>query len=497
MEEISKSEKKQYRSSFGATILFSGVQFYQIIIRIVKSKFIALLIGPAGMGIASLLHTTTDLISATTNLGLKTSGVKSVATSYSYNDIQKIAETITVLRRLILLTGLGGMIICALFSPFWSVVSFGNSSYTLAFIFISLIILFEQLNNGELVLLQGMQRKKYLAKANIIGQTLSLLLTIPLYYLWGINAIVWVLVLSALVTLVTTKYYTYKLNVPKSNVSWKETFLKGKDMITLGTFLSLQFLMAQINLYIIRNYVSRIGGIEEVGLYSAGTAIVTTYLGLIFSAIATDYFPRLAATKDNVELKKAVHTQAEITILLFTPLIIAFIVFIKPIIVLLYSEDFLPIEFMLYWAIGATLFQAMAWAVSYTLLAKAKPSQFFLNELFCACYSVPLKLAGYSLWGLTGFGLATFAAYILYLIQVLIVTKKIFDFVYMSSIWNIFLRLSSLVLLAVIIKFGLPTSTVWKYSCGTIILIISSVYVLLLLDRRMNLLSLVKKRFVK
>ena len=39
----------------------------------------------------------------------------------------------------------------AFFAPLWSNVSFGNDEYVGAFIFVSLLILFEQLNNGELV----------------------------------------------------------------------------------------------------------------------------------------------------------------------------------------------------------------------------------------------------------------------------------------------------------------------------------------------------------
>jgi PST family polysaccharide transporter len=96
-----------------------------------------------------------------------------------------------------------------------------------------------------------------------------------------------------------------------------------------------------------------------VGLYTAGTAIVTSYIGLIFSAIATDYFPRLAATRNNEELSVSVRTQAELTISLLAPLVVAFIVFCKPVIILLYSDQFLPIEYMMYWSIGAVLIQAM------------------------------------------------------------------------------------------------------------------------------------------
>lgn len=487
-----QGEKQRYQSSLGATLLFSGVQFYQIFIRVIKSKFIALFIGPVGMGISSLLHTTAELISASTNLGLKTSGVKTVSAAYGDNDHTTIAKTVTVLRRLIMLTGLIGTAICAVFAPLWSNVSFGNDEYVGAFIFVSLLILFEQLNNGELVLLQGMRQKKSLARANVIGQTLSLLWTVPLYYFYGLNAIVWVLVLSPLIAFCISRYYTYKLKLDTARVTWRETFQIGREMIKLGFFLSLQFLMQNAIVFIIRNFVSARGGVAEVGLYSAGTAIVTTYLGLIFSAIATDYYPRLAATKNNEELKAAVHTQAEISILLFAPLIVAFFVFIKPVIILLYSDKFLPIEGMMYWAVGATLMQAMGWAVSYTLLAKAKPYQFFFNEVLASCYTVPLRLVGYAIYGLAGFGIATLIGYSIYLVQVLIITRRLFKFNYSGFIWQLFFLLNIPVVLTALLKYYLPT--IWGFVAGSLVLIATTIYMLRQLNQKMGLKALMYKR---
>ena len=169
-----KQRKNSYRDNFKTTILFSFVQIYRIFIRIVRSKFVAMFLGPEGMGITSLLHSTTDLISASTNMGLKTSGVRSVAAANSLQDQAKIAEISTVVRRLIMITGLFGMLICACFSPLWSLNSFGNYDYTWAFVIVSVVILLDQLNYGELVLLQGLQKRTFLAKANIIGQTISL-----------------------------------------------------------------------------------------------------------------------------------------------------------------------------------------------------------------------------------------------------------------------------------------------------------------------------------
>ena len=487
-----KSQKHNYRSSFGATLLFSGVQIYQILVRLIRSKFIALFLGPTGMGITSLLRSTTDLISATTNLGLKTSGVKSVAASFSDGNLFQISKTIKILRRLILITGVLGTLTCALFANVWSELSFNSGNYTIAFVAVSIIILIDQLNNGELALLQGMRQKKVLAKANIFGQTLGLTLTVPLYYYYGVKAIVWVLVLSSLVTFSITRYYTSRIKLEQVNLTWRETLFMGREMIILGGFLGLQVILEQLVTYIVRNFISDRGGLDDVGLYSAGTAIITTYLGLIFSAISTDYFPRLSSTKTKEEFQNAVHIQADLSILLFVPLVLAFIVFIRPIIILLYSESFLPIEHMLYWSVGATLIKAAGWAVSFTLLAKAKPVHFFLNELIASSYSLPLKLVGYQLYGLTGFGIATMCAYILYLIQISIVSNRLFDFSYKKDIWQLLIKWNAIIIGCIVLKFYM--TEYWGYLAGGLCLFFSSIAIIKQLNQRLDLMTLLKNK---
>jgi PST family polysaccharide transporter len=487
-----QSERNRYRSSFAATLLFSGVQIYQIIIRIIKSKFVALFIGPAGMGIQSLLHSTTDTISAATNLGINTSSVKTIAAANSNGDKELISRNVIVQRRLIWITGLFGMLVCALLAPLWSQTSFGSSDYIWSFVAISVIILLDQLNKGELALLQGMQQKKQLARANIIGQSLNAIITIPLYYFFGVNAIVAAFVIGSLISLFISLYYSRRLVIIKVEMPWKETFSYGREMIKLGFFLSLQFLLTTLVVWIIRNYISKVGGVEEVGLYSAGTAIVTNYIGLVFTAIAADYFPRLAATKNNEEMGAAVRTQAELTILLLAPLVIAFLVFIKPVIILLYSDKFLPIENMMYWSISAVLLQAMGWAMSYTLLAKARPLYFFLNELVSTAWGLPIKLLCYKYWGLTGFGMATMIVYALYLLQILFVCKKLFRIKYDISQWRLFLLLVIPIMLSVTIKLFMTEN--WSYAAGTVVMLVTVAYSLLALNKKMDLKTIVNSK---
>lgn len=49
---------------------FGGVQVFNILINIARGKFVALFLGPAGMGISQLLTSSTNTIQQLSSLGL-------------------------------------------------------------------------------------------------------------------------------------------------------------------------------------------------------------------------------------------------------------------------------------------------------------------------------------------------------------------------------------------------------------------------------------------
>ena len=158
-EEV--NEASSYRSIFKATSLFGGVQVYQILIGIIKSKFIAILLGPEGIGLMGLYTSATELIKQFSSLGLSQSAVRDVSEANGKGDAHQVSLKITVLQKLVWITGLLGMILVILLSPVLSKVTFGNYDYTLPLIILSCTLLFDQLCSGQKVVLQGLYLFKF------------------------------------------------------------------------------------------------------------------------------------------------------------------------------------------------------------------------------------------------------------------------------------------------------------------------------------------------
>ena len=160
---------KAYKSAFKTTSIFGGVQVFNILVGIIRQKFIAILLGPKGMGIAGLLMSTITLISSLTNCGLSTSAVRNIAEANANNNDRRISYVIRIFRRLIWITGTVGSLICLIFSRYISRITFGNEDYSIAFKILSVSILLLQLTAGQNALLQGLRKYKDLAILGIGG----------------------------------------------------------------------------------------------------------------------------------------------------------------------------------------------------------------------------------------------------------------------------------------------------------------------------------------
>jgi len=489
-------EKKSYREIFKATSLFGGVQAFNIVIAVVRSKFIAVLLGPEGMGISGLLISTTDFLGRLTNLGLGTSAVKNVAEASATGDKERVSRVITVLRRLVWATGIIGLVLTIALAPLLSKITFGNHDYTEAFIWISVTLLFQQLTSGQLVILQGLRKLEFLARANLLGSIIGLFITVPLYYFFGIDGIVPAIILVSFTSLVLAWIYSRKTGISSVKISNRDTLHEGKDMMRMGFLLSLSGLITLGASYIIRIYISNVGGVEDVGLFNAGFAIINTYTGMIFTAMGTDYYPRLSAVaSDNKRAGQLINQQAEIAILILAPILSVFLIFINWVIILLYSGKFLAVNEMIHWAAIGIYFKAISWSIAYILLAKGAAKIFFWNELISNIYMLGFNIIGYRIAGLEGLGISFMVGYLIYMLQVFFLARIKYGFSFDRLLYKVTgFQLTLGIACFLIIRF---LEKPWSYVAGLSLIIISVIYSLLELERRIGLKEVVLQKLSK
>lgn len=487
-------EKASYQQIMKATSLFGGLQVFNILISIVRSKVIAVLLGPSGMGIVGLIQTTIGLISSLTSFGLRRVAVKDIAVAVGTSNLKRIALVVTVLRRMVWATGLLGALTTFFAAPWLSQLTFGNKEYTSAFMWLSVTLFFNQLSSGQNVLLQGFRKLKLLASASLLGSFIGLLITIPMYYYYGEKGIVPVIICISLSSLLLTWYYSKKVSVAKVAVSTAKTFEEGKNMLYMGFTVSISSLLSIGASYILRIYINNTGSIVDVGFYSAGFAIIGTYVGLVFSAMTTDYYPRLAAiSHDNKQVKTLINQQAEMALLILGPILIVFIVFIKWMVILLYSKEFMPVNEMVHWAALGMFFKAASWSIGVVFMAKGATKIFFWNELVANSYFLLLNILGYTYFGLEGLGISFLISFILHLVQKFMVAKFKYSFSYSSSFIKLFCIQFTLAVLSFVAMYMLSEMT--AYAIGVLLIVISVWFSWKELDKRIKLNEMITAKY--
>jgi O-antigen/teichoic acid export membrane protein len=469
-----------------ATSLFGGVQVFNILVSIVRSKFIALFIGPEGMGIAGLLNTTLNLVNGATNLGLDKSGVKDISFAASNGTEREVSKTVSVLKRLVWITGIAGAVLMIVFSWLLSRLAFGDNTYGYAFIWLALALLFRQLASGELAVLQGMRKLKYLASANVVGNLAGLIITVPLYYFFRLDAIVPAIIISTFLGFIFTYYYGNKIKLEKVPVRNSQVFSEGKEMVKLGITLSISGMIALLAAYVIQVYISAKGGVTQVGYYTAGIVILNTYVGLIFNAMATDYFPRLAAIANSIEkVRKAVFEQAYIAVLLITPIILVFLVLAPLIITILYTEDFLPVVVFVTWGIMGMLLKAASWSVGYVIIAKGDSSLFIKTAIVFSSLLVLFNIGGYYFGGLEGLGISFCMYYFLHFIGLVIITYFRYRFYFKTEFYAIFLACTVMVITGFLLGYWEESLT--RYVLQGVIALLSIIFAVYFLNKKMDI----------
>lgn len=490
---MAEQSQSAYRSIFKATSLFGGLQVFQIIINVIKSKFVAVLLGTTGIGIMGLYQNALTLVQSVTSMGLSQSAVRDISEAHG-TDEKKLGVVVKVTKRLVWLTGFLGLIAVVVLSPLLSKSSFGDYSYIVPFIILSVTLLLDQLTSGQRVILQGTRRLKSLASVSALGSVAGLVFIVPLYFFWGARGIVPAFIVNSGCLLLLSWWQAKKIPIQESSVPMRDTFKIGRQMLVMGIAMSVSAIVSSLASYIIRGYIQHEGGLEAVGLFQAGFILMNTYIGLIANSISTDFYPRLAAVNsDNHKCKELCNQQMELTLLILAPMLTLCLLFMPLVIQILYSRQFLPATGFVQYSVLGVLFRMCSTIIGLSFIVKAESKLFILLESFSSLLYVLFSILGYHLAGLEGLGAGSSIHYFLYLIVVAFIAYRRYDFQFSrSSFYCFFVSVLLTVGCLLVIVFS---KGVVEYMMGGILVVLSFIVALRGINRRIGLTAFIKNRF--
>lgn len=451
-----------YRSILQGTAMFGGVQMFNILINLMRGKMVAILLGPEGMGISSLLMAASNTLQQFSSLGLNLSIVKEVASAKEHEEDVSLSIIVYVSRKLLRFTALLGAVVAVLAAPWLSEWSFGTEDYRWYFVFCSFVVLFTTMSNGELSILQGLHEAKNLALASIIGSLVGLLVGVPLYYFYGYDGIVPAMILLSFTTWLFYRFSFRRLKYTLQCFSptWKEVRKTVVRMLSLGFMLMAATLLGTLGGYLLNAFISRYGTLHDVGFYQAASSMTNQYAGLVFTAMSLDFFPRLSAVAlNNTRVCELVNRQSEIVVLTIAPVVSLVILFSPLLIQMLFTSEFLPlIPVVRLMALGL-FFKAVAFPMGYISFAKGDKAFFFWFEgVWGNFMTLVLNVLFYYHWGIVGIGMSFVFSYFISTVLYIFFTRHRYEFRHTAS----FRKLFFLLFLLVVLVFGTSfLSDVW------------------------------------
>lgn len=401
------NKSSEYKNIFKSTFLFGFVQILNILTKVVLNKAAAVFLGSEGIGLIGIFQSISEMLKTFFGLGVSQSAVRDVSKANKDGDKEEFSTIITVTHKIIWFTSFLGAVFTFVFSSYLSIWSFGDESYSFAFMLLSVVIFFSILADGQLGILKGMRQLRSLAKATIFGSFVGLITGVPFYYFLGTDGIVPTLLAVALSLIVFSTYYVKKVEYYKVKISLKETFSKSSNMIKMGMALMFVAFAGMVSEYFIKIYISNNSDLSTVGIYQAGLTIVSGYFSIVIVAMMTDYYPRISAIHDdNNKLIEELNRQAKVGLILITPLIVAFMFLMPYFVQILYSSEFLnSTEYMRY-AIFWTLIIIVSNPIDMILIAKQNTKVFLAATIFYRIVGVSISIYGFEQYGVEGLGIA-------------------------------------------------------------------------------------------
>ena len=411
--ELPAAEEHTYGQILKSSVLIGGSSLLNIGVGIIRTKAMAVLLGPAGFGLLGLYGSIADLAVSIATMGVNSSGVRQIAEAASSGDHKRIARTVTVLRWTAVALGILGAGLLILFCRQVSTLTFGTDQHAGAVALLSLVVLFRLVAAGQVALIQGMRRIADLAKTGVLGALFGTLISIPVVYLLREEGVVPSLVCIAAMSLVTGWWYSRKVRIPAAAITVSEARDEAAALLKLGfAFMGSGLLVVGAS-YAVRIIVVRNIGLEAAGFYSAAWTLGGLYVGFVFQAMGADFYPRLVGVAtDNSRCNRLVNEQAQVSLLLAGPGIIATITFAPLIIFLFYSNQFTEAVEILRWICLGMALRVITWPMGFIIVAKNRQLMFFGADLAWTLVNVGLAWLCVGLFGLNGAGIAFFGSYV-------------------------------------------------------------------------------------
>lgn len=419
------------RSILKAMGVFGGVRMFAILCSLVRNKLIAIWVGPAGVGLVILYNSFIELIGQISRLSIDQSAVRDITAS-SRKDLDTIVKVVKVWSWIL---GVLGALAMCLLSPLLSLWSFGNYSHWPVFCMLSAVPMFMTVFMGFSAILQGLRQFTTMARMNVVIALLGIAASVPLIYFLREDSIKWVILSYGVANLACVPLFRVKFK--HVALTLRQIWEKGRQFIGLGILITVGTASGLLFNYLFVLFLNRYASVDTLGIYQAGFTLVNTYVGVLFTGIWMEYFPRLTATVHSVKRTSAtVSNQLSVTVWVLMPVVAFFIAADKLIVNLLYADTFMTMLPYVTLGIVGTVLRGSSWCFAHVMLARGDGRVYVVSETLSGVVFIVLHSLMYMHWGFAGLGVAYVLWYAFYTVFTYWIYRRRYGYTVSAAAWR-------------------------------------------------------------
>ena len=376
-----------------SSALMGGAQVVVLAAAFIRAKVIAVIFGAAGIGLIGIFNAFSGNVSAFAGWGLGTSGVRLIAGATEEEKPTKVAAV----RHMGWMLSWLGLVLALLI--FWPVglVTFNSAQYATEMAIVALAVPCVIASSAWSAVLQASGKVASLAKVQITSALTGLLIGLPAIYFWGTTGIALSILLA---TAVPALVLWRAARTEPATASATSADLR--QLVTLGGALMVVGWLGQLSAYLVRLAIVRQEGLEAAGYYQAAFAISGSLPGFVFAAMGADFFPRVAAAKDEAEARIISEHQIQAGLLMGAPLIVVLLSLGGLCVRLLYADGFAAAEPLLSWMAWGVFARLLSWPLAFWLLARGSSRTMMIIEGSSALLMTALAVVLLGSFGLVG-----------------------------------------------------------------------------------------------
>lgn len=400
-----------HRQIFRSSTIIGGASIINILVGIIKTKVIAVLLGPAGVGLMGLYQSIMSTVQTLAGCGMDTSGVRQIAVSNGDNKVLDLVRR-SLLWGNLLLGGIG-IVILLLARKQVSQLVFNDTEHVVEIGLLGVGVFFSLMAASQMALLQGLRRIGDIARVNIFSSVAGLIIGVLIIWWQRQDGVHWFVITAPMTSFIFASWYASRLQRVEVEHDRNTIIQEWQSLLRLGIPVMAAALLTLVTQLLARTFVLNELGLDASGYFQAAWAISMTYIGFVLGAMATDYLPRLTeAINEPERANRLVNEQMEMGLLMAAPVLLAMLTLSPWLIELLYAKSFAPAAEILRWQVMGDVFKVLGWPMGFIILALGRGDVFIATQLNWNVIYLLCLWFGVGEMGLLVVGVGFFVAYV-------------------------------------------------------------------------------------